>query len=126
MISVSYWDRNLCLSSLKRQYITFTSERNGDGNAVNWRVPSNSINGTGLEMLVEMPSVEDSGAISPDGQYIAYVSTAHGYKSNTWVRNLITGATHNLTNSLAVRSDPAPPDGYFRPVGSPDGKEATI
>ena len=102
------------------------SERNGDGNADNWRVPSNIIDGTGLEMLVETLSVEDSGAISQDRQYMAYVSTAHGYKSNNWVRNLITGAARNLTNSLAVRGDPAVPDGYFRPAWSPDGKEATI
>jgi Tol biopolymer transport system component len=100
-------------------YVTFTSERLGDGNSDIWQV---GIDGTGLKMIVGTPSVEDSGILSPDGQQLAYVSTTNGHKANIWVMDLETRAAHNLTNSLAVRGDPALPDGYFRPAWSPDGQ----
>ncbi|KAK5992139.1 Tol-Pal system TolB-like protein [Cladobotryum mycophilum] len=101
------------------RYITFTSERNGDGNSDIWQVRPD---GSGLAMLVGSPSVEDSGVLSPDRGKLAYVSTANGYKSNIWVKDLRTGTARNLTNSLVVRGDPSLPDGYFRPAWSPDGQ----
>lgn len=101
------------------QWITFTTERNGDGNSDIYRVHTN---GTGLEKLVASPSFEDAGALSPDGTKLAYVSTANGFKANLWVKNLTTGTETNLSNTTAVAGAPGLPDGYFRPSWSPDGE----
>ncbi|KAK7750485.1 hypothetical protein SLS62_007564 [Diatrype stigma] len=100
------------------QWITFTSERNGDGNSDLYRCRPD---GSGLEKLMVTPSMEDAVALSPDGSRAAFVSTANGYKTNIWVVDLATGNQHNLTNSDIVAGDPTKPDGYFRPSWSPDG-----
>ena len=100
------------------QWITFTSERNGDGNSDLYRA---RLDGSGLEKIIAAPSFEDALALSPDGSKAAFVSTANGYKANVWVMDLATGEQHNLTNSNAVAGDPTKPDGYFRPSWSPDG-----
>ncbi|EKG10177.1 Six-bladed beta-propeller TolB-like protein [Macrophomina phaseolina MS6] len=101
------------------QWIIFTTERNGDGNSDIYRVHTN---GTGLEKLVASSSVEDAGALSPDGTKLAYVSTANGYKANIWVKDLTTGTETNLTNTESVTGVATSPDGYFRPAWSPDGE----
>ncbi|WYZ40565.1 hypothetical protein EsH8_IV_000906 [Colletotrichum jinshuiense] len=110
------------------QWVTFTTERNGDGNSDLYRCRF-SANGTaaaaacsGLEKLVATPSVEDAGALSPDGARLAFVSTENGYRANIWVLDLATGERRNLTNTAAVAGDPLLPDGHFRPSWSPDGE----
>ncbi|PSN67446.1 TolB, C-terminal domain-containing protein [Corynespora cassiicola Philippines] len=101
------------------KWITFTTERNGDGNADIYRCRSD---GSGTEKLIASPSLEDASALSPDGSKIAYVSTANGYKANVWVMDLATGAQRNLTNINSVKGNASLPDGYFRPSWSPDGE----
>ncbi|KAE8154890.1 hypothetical protein BDV25DRAFT_170997 [Aspergillus avenaceus] len=101
------------------QWITFTSERNGDGNSDLFRCRAD---GSGLEKLVATPSVEDAGALSPDASKLAWVSTANGYTANVWVMDLKTGEQRNLTNTAGVKGDPTKPNGFFRPSWSPDGQ----
>ncbi|GKT44025.1 topoisomerase 1-associated factor 1 [Colletotrichum spaethianum] len=108
------------------QWVTFTTERNGDGNSDLYRcrfsATGNTTTCSGLEKLVATPSVEDAGALSPDGAQLAFVSTENGYKANVWVMDLATGERRNLTNTANVAGDPLKPDGYFRPSWSPDGE----
>jgi Tol biopolymer transport system component len=101
------------------QWISFTSERGGDGNADIYRCRPD---GSGLEKIVGTPSLEDAVALSPDGTMAAFVSTAAGYKPNIWVIDLRTRHRRNLTAAKAIAGDPGGPDGYFRPSWSPDGK----
>ncbi|EOD44421.1 putative tat pathway signal sequence domain-containing protein [Neofusicoccum parvum UCRNP2] len=105
--------------SLDGEWVTFTTERNGDGNSDIYRCRAD---GTGLEKLVATSSFEDAVALSPDGSKIAYVSTANGYKANLWVMDLATGEQRNLSNTDAVKGAEGLPDGYFRPAWSPDGE----
>ncbi|GJC86480.1 tol-pal system protein TolB [Colletotrichum liriopes] len=108
------------------QWVTFTTERNGDGNADLYRcrfsATDNTTTCSDLEELIATPSVEDAGALSPDGSKIAFVSTENGYKANIWVMDIATGERRNLTNTADVAGDPLKPDGYFRPSWSPDGE----
>ncbi|KAL2810111.1 hypothetical protein BJX63DRAFT_444880 [Aspergillus granulosus] len=101
------------------QWIVFTSERRADGQADIYRIKPD---GTGLETLVQTDSFEDAGVLSPDGTKLAYVSTYGNYTANIWVKNLITGATLNLTDTPTTRGDRASPQGHFRPAWSPDGQ----
>ncbi|GJC95184.1 WD40 domain protein beta propeller [Colletotrichum higginsianum IMI 349063] len=108
------------------RWVTFTSERNGDGNSDLYRCRFSAAgNATvacaGLEELVATPSVEDAGALSPDGSTLAFVSTENGYRANVWVLDLATGERRNLTGTADVAGDPSKPDGHFRPSWSPDG-----
>lgn len=101
------------------EWIVFTSERAGDGQADLYRVRTD---GTGLELLVGTPAIEDAGVLSPDGTQLAYVSSANGYKANIWVLDIATGETRNLTNTAATLGDPDSPEGHFMPAWSPDGE----
>ncbi|OJJ36276.1 hypothetical protein ASPWEDRAFT_58229 [Aspergillus wentii DTO 134E9] len=101
------------------EWIVFTSERNGDGNADLYRIRTD---GTDLEELIATPSIEDSGVISPDGKKLAYVSSENGYKANIWVMDLATKERYNLTDTASTRSDPNSPSGNFMPSWSPDGE----
>ncbi|KAI3548453.1 hypothetical protein CABS01_13607 [Colletotrichum abscissum] len=112
------------------KYVTFTTERNGDGNSDLYRCSFSSA-GTGnstsascsnLEELIATPAVEDAGALSPDGTKLAYVSTENGYRANIWVLDIATGVRRNLTNTPEIAGDPLLPDGHFRPSWSPDGE----
>ncbi|TDZ24286.1 Tol-Pal system protein TolB [Colletotrichum orbiculare MAFF 240422] len=106
------------------RWVTFTTERNGDGNSDLWRCRfSAAANGTcaDLEELIATPAVEDAGVLSPDGTKLAYVSTENGYRANIWVLDLATGERRNLTDTPEVAGDPLLPDGHFRPSWSPDG-----
>ena len=67
------------------EWVTFTSERNGGGNADIFRC---RIDGSDLQPVVETPSVEDVLVMSPDGSKGAYVSTANGYIANIWTIDL--------------------------------------
>ncbi|KAJ6473606.1 hypothetical protein C8R47DRAFT_1179338 [Mycena vitilis] len=100
------------------QWIVFTSERRGDGQADIYRVKAD---GTGLETLMETDSFEDAGVLSPDGTQLAFVSTANGYRANIWVKDLNTNATQNLTDTPETVGVETSPDGHFRPAWSPDG-----
>ncbi|ESZ89568.1 hypothetical protein SBOR_10048 [Sclerotinia borealis F-4128] len=101
------------------QYIIFTTERNGDGQSDIYRVKTD---GTKLESLVETPSFEDAGVLSPDGLTLAYVSTQGNFTANIWVKDLATGVAFNLTNTPTTAGDNSFPDGHFRPSWSPDGE----
>jgi Tol biopolymer transport system component len=101
------------------QWITFTSERNGDGNSDLYRCRPD---GTGLEKILATPSFEDAVAIAPNGHKSVFVSTADGFKANIWIMDLVTGSKKNLTNTKEIAGDPSRPDGYFAPIWSPDGE----
>jgi Tol biopolymer transport system component len=103
------------------QWIVFTSERDaaGSGQADLWRVHPD---GTGLERLTRDTSMEDAGAVSPDGRRMAYVSTKGGARTaNIWVRDLRSGRARNLTGDGRAEA-PATMNGHFRPAWSPDGE----
>src|SRR4051812_5766206 len=103
------------------QWIVFTSERDteGSGQADIWRV---HVDGTGLERLTRDPSMEDAGALSPDGKKLVYVSTKGGARTaNIWVLDLATHKAKNLTGD--GKSEPSlTMNGNFRPSWSPDGQ----
>ncbi|KAI9649509.1 hypothetical protein NHQ30_002086 [Ciborinia camelliae] len=105
------------------EYIIFTTERNGDGQSDIYRVKTD---GSGLESLVETPSFEDAGVLSPDGRTLAYVSTQGNFTTNIWVKDLTTGVAFNLTNTPSTAGDNSLPDGHFRPNWSPDGQWITF
>lgn len=103
------------------EWVTFTSERNGDGNADVFRC---KIDGSEMQQVVGTPSVEDVLVMSPDGSKGAYVSTANGYVANIWVVDFATGERKQLTfgeakTAAAVHDSP---EGSFRPAWSPDGE----
>ncbi|KAJ4310562.1 hypothetical protein N0V94_008380 [Neodidymelliopsis sp. IMI 364377] len=100
-------------------WITFTTERNGDGNSDIYRVRPD---GTEFSKIIATSSFEDAATISPDGTKVAYVSTANNHKANIWVLDLTTGATFNLTNADTVKGNNSLPESYLRPAWSPDGQ----
>jgi Tol biopolymer transport system component len=103
------------------KWIVFTSERDkaGGGQADLWRVHPD---GTGLERLTRDTSMEDAGAVSPDGRSLAYVSTQGGARTaNVWVMDLGTRRARNLTGS-GEKTPPPAMNGYFRPAWSADGQ----
>lgn len=99
------------------EWIVFTSERNGDGNADLYRIRSD---GTELEELIATPAIEDSGVISPDGNKLAYVSSANGRIANIWVMDLETKETRNLTDTALTKSHPDLPRGNFVSLSEPE------
>jgi Tol biopolymer transport system component len=105
------------------QWITFTSERAGDGQSDIYRA---RINGSDLEELVATPAFEDVSVLSPDGTTLAYVSTEGNYTTNIWVKNLDTKEAFNLTDTTSTAGNNASPNGYFRPSWSPNGKWITF
>ncbi|KAG9228371.1 hypothetical protein BJ875DRAFT_527241 [Amylocarpus encephaloides] len=104
------------------QWITFTSEREGDGNSDLYRVHPD---GTGLKKVLATSSVEDGLVLSLDGSKAAYVSIANGYVANVWVMDMNNGTYSNakiLTNMDSVKEVSWSPDSYFAPAWSPDGE----
>ncbi|GFF28852.1 dipeptidyl peptidase IV/CD26, N-terminal domain-containing protein, partial [Aspergillus udagawae] len=124
------------------QWVTFTSERNGDGIADIYRVRTD---GSDLQGLLATPSFEDSVALGPNGCLAAYVSTANdgewiafssdrnvqwdGHREETFMGHSGWGHTQELS-IYAVRLDGsgfrqiATKPGYapVSPKWSPDGK----
>jgi Tol biopolymer transport system component len=103
------------------QWLIFTSERDaeGSGQADIWRIHPD---GTGLERLTTDTSMEDAGALSPDGRKLAYVSTKGGARTaNIWVLDLSTHRAKNLTGD-GKSAPPLTMNGNFRPSWSPDGQ----
>jgi Tol biopolymer transport system component len=101
------------------EWIAFTSERNGDGQADVYRC---RIDGSDLQPVVATPYVEDALVLSPDGTRGAFVSTADGYRANIWVVDLASGKKTKLTGGSGDALDPHTPDCAFRPAWSPDGE----
>ncbi len=90
------------------RWIVFTSERFGSADIFRAHP-----DGSGLERLTNSPAFDDQGALSPDGQTLAFVSTRAGDTANIWLLDLRGRRAVNLTKSRA---------GNFRPSWSPDGK----
>ncbi|HEX8604653.1 MAG TPA: hypothetical protein VF774_18545 [Pseudoduganella sp.] len=102
------------------RWLLFTSERRGDGQSDIYRARAD---GSGIEPLVTNDAMDDAGVLSPDGKTLAFVSTANGYRTNIWLRDMVTGRVRQLTGIGKIRGrDDNKPDGYFRPSWSPDGK----
>ncbi len=89
-------------------WIVFTSERNGSSDIFRVRT-----NGMGLERLTDDPAFDDQGALSPDGNSLAFVSTRDTGSTDIYLLDLKTRQTRNLTNA---------PGGDYRPSWSPDGR----
>jgi len=101
------------------QWISFTSERNGFGQADIYRVHPD---GTGLEQLTNDPALDDQSALSPDADKVAFVSTRITHKANIWILNIKNHKLSNLTGTPSIQGEKTKPDGFFRPAWSPDGK----
>ena len=115
----SDFDYNASFST-DSQWIVFTSERTGYGQADIYRVHPD---GSGLERLTDNPSMDDQGRLSPDGRQLAFVSTRGAtHKTNIWVLDLVSKNAHNVTGASDVQVTNGKPDGFFRPSWSPDGQ----
>lgn len=101
------------------KWISFTSERNGFGQADIYRVHPD---GTGLERLTDSPALDDQSALSPDALKLAFVSTRIAHKANIWILDIKTRKLINLTGKPTLQGDSTKPDGFFHPSWSPDGK----
>jgi Tol biopolymer transport system component len=106
-------------------YVYFTSERRGDGQADVYRI---AINGTStteskVEPVVLSPGVDDSSSISPDGKMLAFTTSRFNQTSEIMLMVLEEGALKNLTLTPAISeaASNANPNGYFKPIWSPDG-----
>jgi Tol biopolymer transport system component len=94
--------------SFDGKWVAFTSEIAGQADI--WRVHPD---GSGLEQLTSDLAFDDQGALSPDGSFLAFMSTREGGTANLWVLDIATHKYRNLTHNSA---------GSFRPSWSPDGK----
>ena len=102
------------------QWIVFTSERTGYGQADIYRVHPD---GSGLERLTDYAGLDDQSSLSPDGKQLAFVSTRSAdHKTNIWVLELATKKARNVTGGADVQVTNGKPDGFFRPSWSPDGQ----
>jgi len=99
------------------QWIVFTSEREGLGQADLYRARAD---GTGIERLTTDPHVDDQGVLSADGSRVAFVSTRGSLRTNIWVLDVKSGKLRNLTDHPGIQGDLEKPDGFFRPSWSPD------
>ncbi|NRR34166.1 PD40 domain-containing protein [Oxalobacteraceae bacterium] len=105
-----------------KQWVVFTSERDGLGQSNIYRVKAD---GTGLQRLTNHIAVDDAAVFCPtDSNIVAFVSSRNGTSgfgtANIWTLNIATGALKNVTGTLGF--DPTKPHGYFRPSWSADGK----
>lgn len=107
-------------------YVTFTSERRGDGQADIYRAPTN---GSGAvfatpELLVASDGVDDAGEVAPDGKTLAFTTSRFNQTSNIMLMDLATRESRNLTliDGIAGAANPTQPNGYFKPTWSPDGE----
>lgn len=102
------------------QWIVFTSERNGLGQADIYRARPD---GSAVERLTDSPALDDQGTLSPDGTQLAFVSTGTNMgTANVWILDIKSKRLRNLTGQPGIQGDPSKPNGFFRPVWSPDGK----
>ncbi|MEO5592426.1 MAG: hypothetical protein ABIQ94_07725 [Chitinophagaceae bacterium] len=105
--------------SANGQWISFTSERNGLGQADIYRVHPD---GTALERLTDSPALDDQSALSPDASRVAFVSTRLSHTTNIWILDIKTKKLVGLTGKSEIQGDPTKPNGFFHPSWSPDGK----
>ena len=102
------------------QWVVFTSERDGFGQANLYRA---RIDGSSVQRLTNHRAVDDSAVFSPDAKSIAFVSSRNGDyfgPTNIWTLDIARNSLKNLTGRIPA--DPSKPRGYFRPSWSPDGK----
>ncbi|KAL4890881.1 hypothetical protein BDV59DRAFT_203883 [Aspergillus ambiguus] len=106
-------------------YVTFTTERRGDGQADIYGVRMNGSTPAALpEPLVASEGVDDSSAISPDGRTLAFATSRYNQTSHIMLMDLLTGEINNLTytDEIAGAANPSQPNGYFKPTWSPNGE----
>ncbi len=90
------------------QWVVFTSDRNGSADL--YRVHRD---GTGLDRLTDDSAFDDQGALSPDGNTLAFVSSRDVGTANVWLMDLATRRSRNVTKHAS---------GNYRPSWSPDGR----
>ncbi|PYR64014.1 MAG: hypothetical protein DMF88_24070, partial [Acidobacteria bacterium] len=118
LLNSSGFDYNASFSP-DGQWIVFTSERAGSGQADVYRVHPD---GSALERLTDDPDLDDQAVISPDSRQVAFVSTRGSHTANIWTLDLTTHKLRNLTGGPALPAAPANLKGAFRPAWSPDGR----
>lgn len=94
--------------SKDRQWVVFTSERNGSADI--YRVHPD---GTGLDRLTDDRAFDDQAVLSPDGNTLAFVSSRKLGHAHVWLMDMKTRKSHLLTKD---------PGSGFHPSWSPDGK----
>ena len=118
LLSTSGFDYHASYSA-DSQWIVFTSERKGLGQADIYRVHAD---GTGIEQLTDNPALDDQAALSPDGKKLAFVSTRENKTANIWIMDMATHKAQNLTGQAGIKGDLLKPNAFLRPAWSPDGK----
>ena len=118
LLNSSGFDYNASFSP-DGQWIVFTSERAGSGQADVYRVHPD---GSALERLTDDTDLDDQAVISPDSRQVAFVSTRGSHTANIWTLDLTTHKLRNLTGGPALPAAPANLKGAFRPAWSPDGR----
>jgi Tol biopolymer transport system component len=93
--------------SFDGKWVVFTDERSGQSDL--YRIHPD---GSGLQQLTTDPAFDDQGALSPDNNKIAFVSTRAGGYANVWLLDIATGKYRNLTPGRFAS---------LRPSWSPDG-----
>ncbi len=105
--------------SADRQWVVFTSERDGLGQANIFRVHPD---GSGLERLTDDPALDDQAVLSPEGGRMAFVSTRGTHRANVWILDIASKRLTNLTMLPGIQGDTTKPDAFLRPAWSPDGR----
>ena len=100
---------NLYVYASDVPHIAFSSNRSG-----NYDIYVMDIDGKNLQQLTDHPAYEYKPAFSPDGRWMAYVSSRHDGYREIYVMNLRTKVSHRLTNHPKHDSNPAwSPDGRW-------------
>ncbi|KAJ5382600.1 hypothetical protein N7517_000511 [Penicillium concentricum] len=112
--------------SVDGKYVTFTSERRGDGQADIYRVAINGSTGVTAapEQLVSSEGVDDSAVTSPDGKLLAFTTSRYNQTTHIMLMDLATHRQKNFTlvSDISGAANPTQPNGYFKPTWSPDGE----